>query len=466
MPRPLKIDPEGNITIQINLMEFLKIFLILAFAFGTLLLPIEGITPASRFCLVLFILAAGLWITAVIPPFATGILVMVLSIYVLGLPGGLLGLDSSGYTLFLNPISSPVLALFFGGLVLAMGATKHGLDVRIAKAFLKPFGTKPANVLLAIILITVFFSMFMSNTATTAMMIAIMTPILTQFEGREFFKKAMVLAIPFAANIGGVGTVIGSPPNAVAVSVLATQGIHVSFFHWMVIGLPFALIMSFILWVVFLKVFKPQKEEFNILFPQPLALTWDLLVVVIAFALTLLLWLTEPLHKIPSAVVALIPVLMFSLFGIINANDLKKLDWDVMILIAGGMVLGVAMVTTGLSEILVSYLELIKVPVLVMLCFVVLVTTVISNFMSNTSAANILIPIVVVLADADPFIGVLAVAFACSMAMSLPISTPPNAIAFATHAIETKEMFRNGTIISLIGVVMIWGLITVLKYVF
>ena len=462
MSAPINIDSKGNISITLNLKLVFRLVIILGLSFGAYYIPLPGLETGSRICLMIFIGAAALWVTETIPPFATAIMVIVLSVFLLGQPGGPLGFGRSGYEIFLNPIASPVLVLFFGGFILAIAATKHGLDVRMARAFIKPFGTHPRMVLLGIILTTGIFSMFMSNTATTAMMIAIMTPLFKHFEGRDPFKKAMVLAIPFAANLGGLGTIIGTPPNAVAASVMAGLGHPISFFKWMLIGAPLAGLLLVGLWLVLIKFFKIRTDHFEMLFPEQLEVSWDLLVVVITFTVTVLLWLTEPLHGIPAAVAALLPVMIFTVFGIIDRYDMKKLDWDVLILVAGGLTLGVAMKVSGLSEVLVNQLRFLHMGSLALLIIIIIFSILISNFMSNTSASNLIIPIVTALAAIDPGVGAMGVAFACSMAMSLPISTPPNAIAFATQEIETREMVKYGTIVSVIGLVLIIGLMFLL----
>jgi sodium-dependent dicarboxylate transporter 2/3/5 len=385
-------------------------------------------------------------------------MVIVLSIYTLGMPGGPLNLEPSGilhsYQIFLNPIASPVLVLFFGGFVLAIAASKHGLDVRLAKAFIKPFGTHPKMVLLGIIVITALFSMFMSNTATTAMMIAILSPLFKHFEGRSNFKKAMVLAVPFAANIGGMGTLIGTPPNAVAASVLIQLGHSISFFKWMVIGVPLVAIMLAVLWLVLLKLFDIRVKKFEMLFPEPLAVTWDLVAVVCTFAVTILLWLTEPLHGIPAAVVALLPVMIFPMFGIITREDMARIEWHVLILVAGGLTLGVALKASGLSDILATQISHLSLSPVLLIVVLAVTAIVLSNFMSNTAAANLLVPIAISIASIAPLLGAIAVALAASMAMSLPISTPPNAIAFATRSIETREMAKYGTLVSFFGIII------------
>lgn len=459
MPQPIIIDSDGNVMIKINLGVFIKVFIIAALAAASYFLPFSGLTTSSRICLMIFVGAAGLWVTEAIPPFATAIMVIVLSIYILGYPGDE---GTSDYRIFLNPIASPVLMLFFGGFILAAGATKHGLDVRLARAFIKPFGTQPKMVLLGIILITGLFSMFMSNTATTAMMIAIMAPLFKHFEGRDTFKKAMVLSIPFAANIGGIGTIIGTPPNAVAASVLNELGKPISFINWMFIGVPLAVILLFILWLILTRIFKQDEDQFKILFPEQLALTWDLIIVVCTFSVTIFLWLTEQLHGLPAPVAALLPVMVFTMFGIIDRNDLKNIDWDVLILVAGGLTLGVAMKSSGLSDVLVGQLSGFSFGPFVLLFLIVIFSSMISNFMSNTSAANLIIPIVTSLTALDPMMSALAVAFACSLAMSLPVSTPPNAIAFATQAIKTRDMVKYGTLMSMFGMVLTLSLLFII----
>lgn len=465
MATPIEVDEKGNLILKLNWRRLLKVFIILIIVYGSWYLPIPGLTLASRISLVIFIGAAGFWVTEAIPPFATAIMVVVLNVYFLGMPSGPLGLAKTGltdsYQIFINPIASPVLVLFFGGFIMAIAATKHGLDVRIARALIKPFGTRPSMVLFGIISITGLFSMFMSNTATTAMMIALLTPVFKHFEGRPPFKKALVLSVPFAANIGGIGTIIGTPPNGVAVSVLAGAGHNVSFFKWMLVGVPVAAVMLFLLWLILLQIFQPKKEKFELLFPEPIQLTWDLLIVICTFTLTVLLWMTEPLHKIPTAVIALLPIMIFTMFGIIDRNDLKKVEWYVLILIAGGMSLGISMTKTGLSNVLVNHISFLPVPGIVLLVMILFITVLLSNFMSHTSASNIIIPLVISLAPVSPLIAVMGVAFSSSLAMSLPISTPPNAIAFATNEVTTRVMAKYGTIVSLCGLAIVITLLYV-----
>ncbi len=179
--------------------------------------------------------------------------------------------------------------------------------------------------------------------------------------------------------------------------------------------------------------------------------------------MTVLLWISEPLHHIPAAVVALLPVTIFAMFGIINRDDLKKVEWDVLILVAGGLTLGVVMKSSGLSDILVGKVSFENLSTVLILAAVILLTILISNFMSNTSAANLLIPIVTSISVIFPAMGAIVVAFAASLAMSLPISTPPNAIAFATRTVNTIEMARAGSIVSAIGLIVLVAMVWIFQ---
>lgn len=459
MSNPLKIEfTRERLVINLSWATALKTVALIGLSLLAGLLPIPGLDADARTCLVIFALAATLWVTELIPPYATAIMVMVLSVYLLGHPvDGAVAADAGGqtYRIFLNPVASPVLVLFLGGFVLALGATKHGFDAQLARAFITPFGTRPRMVLLGVIFTTGLFSMFMSNTATTAMMIAILNPLFLHLDERTNLKKMLVLAVPFAANIGGIGTMIGTPPNAVAASVLANLGHPVSFLQWMMFGVPVVALLLLILWLLLLLMFPPRKERLEIEFPRLLVVTPGLAIVVATFTVTVLLWLTQPLHGVPTAVVALLPIAVFTAFGIISRDDLKRLDWDVLILVAGGMSLGVAMQASGLSAVVVDRIPFHAIPVSLLIGVIILVVVLIANFMSHTSAANMLIPIVTSVSAVSPVTGALCVALASSLAMSLPISTPPNAIAFATRAITTRDLAKYGTVVSVIGMIVI-----------
>ena len=439
------------------------IILVIALGVG-LFIPMEGLDEASRTSLIIFIIAAGFWITEVVTPSATAILVIALHVLILGRVDGPLDLGKTGYKEFLTPVASPILLLFFGGFVLAGAAKKHGLDFRMAKTIIRPFGKKPHNVLMGMIITTAIFSMFMSNTATTAMMIAIFGPL---FHGKgkgAGFRKAMVLAVPFAANIGGMGTIIGTPPNAIAVSYLfENMDYQISFLQWMILGVPIVAIMIFVLWGILLLFFRPETPEIELSFGKLRPIDRDMVIVMVSFLITILLWMTETIHHINSGVVALLPVVIFKLTGVIGRDDLKNIEWDVLFLMAGGLVLGTGMKITGLSDVLVQQISMISANSLLILGIMIVFSYLLANFMSHTSAANLIVPIVASMSMISPVMGVVLVALTTSLSQSLPISTPPNAIAYSTRLIETKDMVKYGTLISLIGLGVMIALFSLLR---
>ncbi len=433
--------------------QLYKALVIIAVAVLSTFLPIPDLSLAGRMTLGIFIGAAGFWVTEAIPPFATAITVVVLQVYLLGgevgpLAGNWEGGDSGigDYKIFLNPIASPVIVLFFGGFVLAAAATKHGLDLRLARFFLKPFGTRPMGILMGVICVTALFSMFMSNTATTVMMISIIQPLIAKMDKANPFRKGLILSVPFAANIGGMGTLIGSPPNAVAASVLSELGEPVSFIGWMKIGTPLVVVMLVALGILLRLKFRPNTPRIDAPEFELGPVTRELVLVVGAFATTVALWMTEPLHNIPSPVVALAPIMIFTMFGVIGADDLKRIEWDVLILVAGGLSLGVAMQSSGLADTLVRSIPFNKFAAPIILATIAVTAVGISNFM---------IPIVTAIGTISPTSAAMAVALSATLAMSLPISTPPNSIAYATKQIETRDMIMSGTLVSIVGVALV-----------
>ncbi len=429
--------------------------------------------------LVIFVLAMLLWVLEPIPIFATSVLLIGLQLVLIS-DKGLIWLREAGegenfgillsYKTLLGTFSSPIIMLFLGGFFLAMAATKYRLDANLARVFLKPFGENPKMVMLGLMLITAIFSMFMSNTATTALMLAILTPVLKLFRKDDPGRMAFVLSIPFAANIGGMGTPIGTPPNAVAMKYLTGDN-AVSFAEWMLFGVPFAFVMLGIVWWLLLRFNPPQEKSIQLTIKGTFDQSVRAWLVYVTFASTIILWLTTALHGMNFYVVAIIPVVVFVVTGIITKSDLKRISWDVLWLISGGIALGLGMESTGLSSHMVASVpfdSFIPVLIIVLLLLVVLVM---STFISHTATANLILPIVAALgsnlASLDSYGGgkmlVICVALSCSFAMALPVSTPPNAMAYATGQLDNKTMLKAGSSVSIIGLVMLYLLIPILN---
>ena len=226
---------------------------------------IEALTVVQQRVIAMFVMAALLWIFEPIPNWTTSLLVIVLSLLTVSNKGiGFLCTPEAGelvtYTKIMSAFADPVVMLFLGGFVLAIMASKYGLDVTLARILLKPFGKNPRMVLLGFLIVIAIFSMFMSNTATAAMMLAFLAPVLAVLPSDDKGKIGLSLSIPVAANLGGIGTPIGTPPNATAVKFLAEAGCEVSFGEWAIRMIPFVVIMSLIAWVL-LQLFFPFKSK-------------------------------------------------------------------------------------------------------------------------------------------------------------------------------------------------------------
>lgn len=437
---------------------------------------IEALTVVQQRVIALFVFAALMWMFEIIPNWTTSLLVIVLSLLTVSNKGiGFLCDPRYGqlvnYKDLMASFADPVVMLFLGGFVLAIMAEKYGLDVSMARVLLKPFGTKPKMVLLGFLIIIAIFSMFMSNTATAAMMLAFLAPVLAVLPKDDKGRIGLALAIPVAANLGGIGTPIGTPPNATAVKFLAEAGYEVTFMEWAVRMIPYVAIMIFIAWLFLQLLFPFKSEKVELVIPENKRKTdWKTYVVWITFISTILLWATEQLHNINSNVVALIPLGVLTCTGIFTKDDIKEVNWTVLWLVAGGFALGTALQGTGLAKVLIQSIPFGSMSVLLVLIISGVVCYFLSNFISNSATAALLIPILIVVAEgmADPeatnnatFISmggthamISFIAIAASIAMLFPISTPPNAIASSTGLVETKDMVKVGVIIGGVGFIL------------
>ena len=318
--------------------------------------------------------------------------------------------------------------------------------------------------------ITAVFSMFMSNTATTAMMLSILTPVLAYFGKDDPGKVGFALCIPVAANIGGLGTPIGTPPNALALKYL-TGSDYIGFGQWMSFGVPFVIILLAISWFLLLMFFKPKTENIELQIKGRFMTSSKAIIVYITFVVTILMWLFDFVHGMNSYTVALIPVAVFLSFNIITKEDLKKMSWDVLWLVSGGIALGLALDKSGLAKHVVNTIPFDTYSPYLIVVLAAVMATVMANFMSNTATANLLLPIItavgVSVISLEPLGGskmlILVTAMAASLGMCLPISTPPNALAHATGVIKTSDMSKIGVIIGIVGLILIFGMIYILK---
>ena len=417
-----------------------------------------GLDPASRRCLFILVLAAGLWATEAIPAFAVAFLVIGLSILLLGRPDGVfVGPDEPDrWQIFIAPFASPLIWLFLAGFILAEAAARTGLDRTLAGMVFRAAGSRATAVLVAAMGITFVLSMFMSNTATAAMMIAVIAPVLRTLPQGHSFRPALPLGIAVSANLGGMGTLVGTPPNAIAAGFITRAGADLSFLDWMALGLPPALLLAGVLGTFLVYryraagLFLDRRALASAQETGPRAPVWQRGIVVMVFSVTLLLWMFGPA---PAAVVAFVPITVLSITGVIGIAEIRQLRWDVLILMAGGLSLGVAVTETGLATWLVDGLPIGGLGLLGAGLVFALLTAFLSNFMSNTAAANILVPLGAAAAmsvGGAPGILPVIIALSASTAMCLPIATPPNAIAYSTGELKARAFLLPGLLLGLL----------------
>lgn len=445
------------------------------------LIPIQGITIVEQRLLAILAFAVIFWIFEPIPVFSASVLIIFLELLMLSDKGLIwfrsgVGSENFGtlipYKNLFHTFSEPIILLFLGGFFLAMAATKYRLDINLARVLLKPFGKKPAFVMLGIMIITALFSMFMSNTATTAMMLAILVPILAVFDSDDPAKIGIALSVPFAANIGGLGTPIGTPPNVVAMKYLVGD-MAISFGGWMAFAVPFVCLLLAAAWMILLFFFRPATKSIDLEIKGRFMRTPQAITVYITFAVTILLWLFGSKIGLNSYVVAMVPVAVFTAGGIITASDMKKMSWDVLWLVSGGIALGVGLAETGLSGHLIASIPFDQFTPLMIVGMSVLIAIIMATFMSNTATANLILPIIaalgVSLVSLEALGGakmlIIATTFGCSLAMLLPVSTPPNAMAYATNYFKTKDMIKAGFVVDVLGFAMIFAMIFILRQV-
>ncbi|MEN0110543.1 MAG: SLC13 family permease, partial [Planctomycetota bacterium] len=340
-------------------------------------------------------------------------------------------------------------------------AEKTGLDRWLAARALGLFGQRPAMLLMGVMLVTAVLSMFVSNTATATLVLAMLVPLFASRPEGDGMTKALALGVAFAANLGGMGTVIGTPPNAIAAGLL-TNASAVNFAEWMLLAAPPALLLLAIAWgllVVRHLGLAGVREGEELLFHAGVAADpvprYHQTVVVGTFAVTVGLWMTSPWHGLPTTIVSFVPITVLTAVGILTGDDIRKLPWDILLLITGGLSLGVAMDKTGLAAWAVDQLPLEGlVPLAVAIGFGY-ATVVMSNLMSNTATANLVLPIAIAVLGAASSVGdarlAVPVALAASAAMCLPISTPPNAIVYGSGHLRVTDLLLGGVAIGVIA---------------
>ncbi len=431
-----------------------------------LLVDIPNLDPPGERMLAIFLLAIVFWVTTAIPLTATAVLVIFLEVLLVA-QGALFDPTAGNPALveaalpasaYFAALANPVIILFLGGFMIADGAEKYGLDKNIAAVVLKPFSGSARSTVLGLMLITGLLSAFMSNTATTATMFAVIIPLLTSIKNLKA-RSGVALSIPLAANIGGIATPVGTPPNAIAIGALETQGIHLSFIDWVIMAAPFAVVILVASWLLLCVLFIPKGERIDLQMEPDWNVTRKAKIFYTVAALTILLWMTEPLHGISSNTIGFLPVVVLLCLRVMDGEDIKKLDWPVLWLVSGGIALGTGIGATGLDAWLVGSIGWHTLGAVGVIIVMSMVGLGFANVMSHSAAANLLVPVSISLAmslgSMNPMLIAVVVAIACSLGMSLPISTPPNAIAYSTGMCSIRDMAILGIIVGLVSTLLL-----------
>ena len=432
-------------------MALKNIFLILGLISFLYFLFLSPFDEGVRKGLSILSLAAILWITEAIPLSITALLIPVL--------GVLLGVFDvkTGLSYFAHPL----IFLFFGGFVLATALSKYEIDRYIAYRIVS---TARGNFLVSVfflMLATSLISMWISNTSTTAMMLPLALGILST-AGRDIPRKVYtftLLGIAYSASVGGIGTLVGSPPNGIAASLL-----ELSFYDWLKFGIPVFIILFPLLFAVLYLIFRPPVN-FEVRFSEEFSFSWtrERITVLLIFLFTALGWIFSkqiaPLFGVKKyfdTTIALLAVIALVVFRLLDWKDIEKgVSWGTLLLFGGGIALSGIMKKTGtakfISQKLVNLLD--GLPIFVFILAVILFVIFLTELMSNTATTALIAPILISTAQVlgkPPELLVIPAAVAASCAFMLPVATPPNAIVYGTGYIKQTDMMRVGFILNLV----------------
>jgi sodium-dependent dicarboxylate transporter 2/3/5 len=449
--------------------------LALGFFLITLLaVPAEAMPAAARAVAAVAILMAVLWISEAIPIPATALLPVVLFPLLDVMPVSTVTANYAHHLVF----------LFLGGFWIAAAVERCNLHRRIALQVLSFVGSRPDRVVLGFMSATAFLSMWLSNTATTMMMLPIAMAVAVRLgtDPQAPFGRSLMLGIAYAASIGGVATLIGTPPNAVLAGVLEkTQGITLPFWQWMLFALPLSAMMLGICWWYLTRVVAPLQRrpggQAGALIADELAALGHMSAaerrVLLIFGAVAFLWVFKGvlpgvfINELDDATIAMAGAIALFVVpdgtadrtALLDWPSAARIPWDVLILFGGGFALAQGFQQSGLTEWIGSSLDFLReMHWFVLVAVVALVTIFLTEVTSNTATASMLLPIVAGLAAAaghDALAPMVATALAASFAFMLPVATPPNAIVFASRQLSIPDMARAGIWMNLVGLVLI-----------
>ncbi|MFP3950836.1 MAG: SLC13 family permease [Candidatus Bathyarchaeia archaeon] len=421
----------------------------------------EVLSLVERKALIILIFTAGLWTTEAVPLVATSLFIPVMQ--------ALLGVQS--LQLALQPFFDTVVMLLLGGFLLATAVEKHDLDEFFAFQILRRVRRDARVVVFAVMAVSAFLSMWISNTASTALLITMTLKITRDVKDpKGNFSKILVLATAYAATAGGLSTLVGTTTCAMAAGFLNEMvGYEISFLGWSVFGFPVTLLQLLAIWLILFMIFPTDVREIPIEGFETERLNRNQKITLAVFVSSVLLWLTghlpDPLtnligwsgHGLSSSIVAGVIAVSLYFTGIIDSQDTSKANWNTLLLIGGGLSLSSLLSTSGLVN-RISQLLLILTgggaSSALTISMIVFFGLGISAIASNTASAGIFLPIAISLAGPvglSPVVLAVAVGISTSLDFMLPAGTPPNAIAYSTGEVSMREMIGAGILLDITG---------------
>ena len=422
---------------------------IFSYLFSQLLLDVE--LTQKGFFILLF--CAGLWMTEIVPLPVTALFVPVLAYFL-----GILGPKAA-----MAPFSNTIIFLFMGGFTLAALLNKHGIDLWLANKVTRLSKGRLWLSIVGFFAVTSFLSMWMSNTSTTAMMIPIAIALIDKQYPR--MRTLLILGTAYAANIGGNGTMVGSPPNLIAVAAL-----DLDFFTWFKVRLPTTILMFPLVILALWLMIKPEEDAvLNQLEIENYEWTPQAKGTIALFIFTVICWIFSSkigpylgLEKFDQMIAILITGLA-PFFGLITWKELeKKIGWGILLLFGGGICLSVVLANTGTSKWLATALlgSIAGAPNWVIIISCIALMVFLTELSSNTGSASILIPVMIALAGefnpAVTYALVFGVGLAANCAFMLPVATPPNALVYGTGYIAQKDMMKTGMILNIFSIFIVF----------
>ncbi|MDZ4728078.1 MAG: DASS family sodium-coupled anion symporter [Leptospira sp.] len=415
-----------------------------------------NLTHIQEINLAIALVSAYLWISELIPLYVTGFLVLFLELVWL-IPSW--GVGAPKPAVFLSCFFSETILLFLGEFVISQAISHYNLDQSLARIVIKKTRGSSILLLLGLGFSTGFLSCWMNNTATAAMMLGLVMPMLKTLNESSHLRKSILFVVPFSANLGGIGTPVGTLPNVIGIGYMKEKGIDIGFLPWMAFAIPVCIISIFALCVLLYFLYlRGKEEESKKLFVLPKSVDGKYnkktIISLSIILVTVFGWLTSDFHGIPNGTIALFPVITFFGFKLLSLEEFRSLSWDVLILMGGGIALGKALEETGLAKHLIESFMLDGKSPLFLFVFFSFMSLSLSCFLSNTSVANLLLPITMGLPQMVILPSALGATIGASLAMPFPISTPPNALAFSYGGIRSSEMAKVGGLISVIAILI------------